>query len=173
MRTLFVDPGSLRSELALEANTTVPDGLGGHAESWAEIATVFARIEPVSATSIFGADQTVETVTHRVTMRWRSGVGERHALREAGQDFRHSDGSRSGRYRPLSRLPREGGRAVKLAMQLTLDGMIRAMRLKVHALAEDYEEAQRRAAMRNETALTLLASESRRLALEAGDEFGR
>jgi hypothetical protein len=58
-------------------------------------------------------------------------------------------------------------------MQLTLDGMIRAMRLKMHMLGEDYEEAERRTAMRNENALTLLARESRRLALEAGDEFGR
>jgi hypothetical protein len=57
-------------------------------------------------------------------------------------------------------------------MQLTLDGMIRAMRLKMHMLGEDYEEVERRTAMRNENALTLLAKESRRLALEAGDEFG-
>ena len=74
MSTLFVDPGSLRSELALQAATTAPDGLGGHTENWTEIATVFARIEPVSATSRFGPDQTMETVTHRVTLRWRNGV---------------------------------------------------------------------------------------------------
>ena len=61
---------------------------------------------------------------------------------------------------------------MKLGMQLTLDGMIRAMRLKMHMLGEDYEEVERRTAMRNENALTLLAKESRRLALEAGDEFG-
>ena len=30
---------------------------------------------------------------------------------------------------------------MKLAMQLTLDGMIRALRLKAHAVGEDYEEA--------------------------------
>jgi len=74
MRTLFIDPGALRSEFALQACTTAPDGLGGHTETWAEVATVFARIEPVSASSMFGADQTLETVTHRITMRWRSGV---------------------------------------------------------------------------------------------------
>ena len=74
MSTLFVDPGSLRSELALQAATTAPDGQGGHTENWAEIATVFARIEPVSATSRFGPDQTMEMVTHRVTLRWRNGV---------------------------------------------------------------------------------------------------
>jgi len=62
---------------------------------------------------------------------------------------------------------------VKLAMQLTYDGMIRALRMKLHELGEDYDEVDRRSALRNEEALTLLAQESRRLALEAGDEFGR
>ena len=42
----------------------------------------------------------------------------------------------------------------------------------MHMLGEDYDEAERRTAMRNENALALLAAESRRLALEAGDEFG-
>lgn len=62
---------------------------------------------------------------------------------------------------------------MKMAMQLTLDGMIRALRVKLHTIGEDYEEAERRAMTRNEQALALLASESRRFALEAGDEFGR
>ena len=142
MRTLFLDPGSLRSELALQANTPVPDGLGGHAESWAEIATVFARIEPVSATSTLrpGPDGGDGDASRDAALaEWRR---RRHALRKAGQDFRHSDGARSGRYRALSRLPRQGGWPVKLAMQLTLDGMIRALRLKAHAVGEDYEETR-------------------------------
>lgn len=74
MATLFIDPGSLRTEIRLESRTATPDGLGGFNESWAEAATVFANIEPVSATSVFGADQTLETVTHRITMRHREGV---------------------------------------------------------------------------------------------------
>ncbi|MEW9806809.1 phage head closure protein [Mesorhizobium marinum] len=74
MATLFVDPGSLRTELSLQASTVSPDGLGGHSQSWIEVATLFARIEPVAASSVFGADQSMETVTHRVTIRWRPGV---------------------------------------------------------------------------------------------------
>jgi hypothetical protein len=62
---------------------------------------------------------------------------------------------------------------VKIAMQLTLDGMIRALRLKVYNVGEDYEEAVREVEQWNERALTLLGQESRRFALEAGDEFGR
>lgn len=74
MRALFVDPGALRTELSLQARAPVADGLGGFSESWSEVATVFARIEPVSATSVFGADQTLESLTHRVTLRHRADV---------------------------------------------------------------------------------------------------
>nr|WP_292772333.1 phage head closure protein [Mesorhizobium sp.] len=87
MRTLFVDPGSLRRELSLQACTTVSDGLGGHTESWAEVATVFAQIEPVSTSSVFGSDQTIETVTHRITMRWRSDVSSGMRLRRQDRIF--------------------------------------------------------------------------------------
>lgn len=72
--TVFLDPGMLSTELKLEACTPVPDGMGGHSEDWDAVATLFAKVEPRSATSRFGADQTVETVTHRITMRHRAGV---------------------------------------------------------------------------------------------------
>ena len=101
MRALFVDPGSLRSELKLEACATIPDGLGGHTESWTEIATVFALIEPVSARSIFGPDQTIESVTHRVTMRWRNGVASGMRFVKLGRTFEIvtvHDPDDSGRY---------------------------------------------------------------------------
>ena len=69
MAYMLIEPGLLRTELALEAVTAAPDGLGGYNESWTEIARLFARIEPVSVESRFGADQTLETVTHRITVR--------------------------------------------------------------------------------------------------------
>jgi len=87
MRALFVDPGTLRSELSLQTCTTVPDGFGGHSEEWAEVATVFGRIEPVSATSVFGADQTIETVTHRVTIRGHGGVASGMRFVRQGRVF--------------------------------------------------------------------------------------
>ncbi len=36
---------------------------------------MFARIEPVSADSRFGADQTLEILTHRITLRHRDDIG--------------------------------------------------------------------------------------------------
>ncbi|HEY4193857.1 MAG TPA: phage head closure protein [Mesorhizobium sp.] len=74
MPVLFIDPGEFRARLALEACTTEADGLGGFTEIWTQAATLFAKIEPLSAESVFGADQTLETVTHRITLRQRGGV---------------------------------------------------------------------------------------------------
>lgn len=84
MQATFIDPGALRSEFALEDCVTTPDGFGGHTESWVEVATLFARIEPIIVQSMFGADQTLETATHRVTLRWREGV-------KSGMRFRRNE----------------------------------------------------------------------------------
>lgn len=77
----FIDPGALRCEFALEQCLTTPDAFGGHSESWVEVATLFARVEPIAARSVFGADQTLESVTHRITVRWRSGLASGMRLR--------------------------------------------------------------------------------------------
>ncbi|MEW9806808.1 hypothetical protein [Mesorhizobium marinum] len=62
---------------------------------------------------------------------------------------------------------------MNLAMQLTMDGMIRALRLKMHALGEDREEIRNRAVRRNAEALVLLSQEARRTRREVGHEPGR
>ena len=101
MRAEFIDPGAFRHEVTLESATPVPDGAGGHAETWSEAATLFARIEPVSAASRFGADQRLETVTHRVTLRHRAGVSSGMRFRRLGRVFRIltvHDPDESGRY---------------------------------------------------------------------------
>lgn len=74
MRGEFVDPGALRTELSLQQASLGPDGMGGHVETWNEVATVLARVEPLSATMRFGAGQTLEQATHRVTLRFRGGL---------------------------------------------------------------------------------------------------
>lgn len=87
MRATFLDPGQLRTPLLLEQPVLSPDGNGGHAESWSAVATVFARIEPLSATSVFGADQTLETVTHRISLRARAGLASGMRFRKGTRIF--------------------------------------------------------------------------------------
>lgn len=74
MVAVFLDPGRLRHRLMLEAPVAAADGLGGHLVTWVEIATVDALVEPRSESSRFGADQTREETTHRVTLRHRPDV---------------------------------------------------------------------------------------------------
>ena len=101
MRGLLLDPGRLRTELALEEAASVADGMVGHVENWREVATVFALVEPVSAKSVFGAGQTLETVTHRITLRHRPGVASGMRFTRAGRVFgivAVHDPDESGRY---------------------------------------------------------------------------
>lgn len=101
MAVLFIDPGQLRTELVLESCAVQADGLGGFSEAWSAVATLFAKVEPVSATSIFGADQTLETTTHRITMRHRAGVASGMRLVKGTRIFEIvtvHDPDESGRY---------------------------------------------------------------------------
>jgi SPP1 family predicted phage head-tail adaptor len=101
MAVLFIEPGALRTEFSLQAVTAVADGLGGFGEEWSEIATVFGRIEPLAAASRFGADQTLETVTHRITLRHRQEVRSGMRFSRAGRTFEIvtvHDPDETGRY---------------------------------------------------------------------------
>ena len=84
MADFFLDPGRLAHRLVLEAPETEADGLGGHAVSWAEVATVEGLVEPRAQSSRFGADQTREETTHRVTLRHQADVA-------SGGRFRFGD----------------------------------------------------------------------------------
>ena len=101
MRRETIDPGSLRVEFSLQqANTTI-DGMGGHSESWAEIAKLFGRLEPMSAKAEFGAGQTREMVTHRIVVRWRPDLasGMRFVLANRTFDILTAhDPDETGRY---------------------------------------------------------------------------
>lgn len=96
-----LDPGRLRTELALEQASLASDGMGGHVETWTTLATIFARVEPVSAKSVFGADQAIETVTHRITIRRRDDVRSGMRLTGPGRIFEITtvhDPDENGRY---------------------------------------------------------------------------
>ncbi len=110
MLASFLNPGALRTELALEKAHTAPDGMGGFSEQWHEVATVFARIEPLAAQSRFGADKMLETVTHRIALRKRDGIEGGMRFRRGGRIFEIvtvHDPDESGRY--LVCRAREGG----------------------------------------------------------------
>lgn len=101
MNMLFMDPGRLRTELILQEAVTSPDGAGGFTQDWQEVATLFAHVEPLRADSQFGAGQHLESVTHRVTLRYRKGLrsGMRFLLQgRALEIITVQDADETGRY---------------------------------------------------------------------------
>jgi SPP1 family predicted phage head-tail adaptor len=101
MRSTFIDPGALRHELLLQAAGLTPDGLGGHDTEWTEVATVFGLLEPVAQKANFGAGQTLEENTHRITIRHRQDVASGMRLAKQDRVFDIAsvhDPDESGRY---------------------------------------------------------------------------
>lgn len=81
MRATIIDPGLLRTELALESAVLTPDGQGGDTVSLSELALLFGHIEPIGARDERRASRDVQETTHRVTVRYRTGI-------EPGMRFR-------------------------------------------------------------------------------------
>jgi len=68
------DPGQLSSRVVLEKPAGTADGAGGATVDWHEVATLWARIEPVAAGERFAADRLATRVTHRITLRYRADI---------------------------------------------------------------------------------------------------
>ncbi len=101
MMTTFIDPGRFRAEVALEQVSAVPDGAGGYGESWTEVATVFAHVEPVGASVRIAAAQALEEVSHRFTLRHRADAAAGMRFRRGARTFRivtAHDPDETGRY---------------------------------------------------------------------------
>ncbi|OCW55767.1 phage head closure protein [Hoeflea olei] len=74
MGALFLDPGRLDARLALEAPPVTADGQGGVEGGWTAVAVLWGRIEPLSARAEEIGGAAVAVISHRVTIRHRSGV---------------------------------------------------------------------------------------------------
>jgi SPP1 family predicted phage head-tail adaptor len=54
--------------------SSVSDGQGGFTDTWNDVATVFASIEPVKGYERFQAMQMQTPITHKIVMRYRDDV---------------------------------------------------------------------------------------------------
>ncbi len=101
MQSLFIDPGMLSHELALEEAIETPDGAGGFTTVWTLVATIWARLEPIDPAREFWAGRDAAEQTHRVTMRFRTGVKQAMRFRKLTRLFpiiAVQDADETGRY---------------------------------------------------------------------------
>lgn len=78
---VFFDPGLMTARLDLEAPQNTPDGQGGATVSWTVLASLWARIEPVSFVVAEEAAAETGDISHRIWVRFRDDIA-------AGQRFR-------------------------------------------------------------------------------------
>lgn len=85
--TTAIDPGALKARLVLEGTVETPDGQGGVEAGFTALATLWARIEPVAASTdeVAGAQQ--RRVTHRIWLRRRDDLAGGMRLRRGARLF--------------------------------------------------------------------------------------
>lgn len=66
--------GDLRHRITIQARTNVSDGMGGYSMTWTDFATVYAAIWPMKGKEAVENMREGATVTHRVRIRYISGV---------------------------------------------------------------------------------------------------
>jgi len=79
--------GNLRARLVLEGPVETPDAAGGVTRTWATLASVWCDVATLNAQQRFEAEQIGQTVTHRLTLRWRAGLSTKQRLRRGTQIF--------------------------------------------------------------------------------------
>lgn len=69
-----MNPSELRHRIEIQSRTLVDDGSLGKTETWAKFAVVYAAIWPRSAKEAFNSAQLVQETTHRIRIRYLSGL---------------------------------------------------------------------------------------------------
>lgn len=69
-----VSAGRLPHRISLQRATETKDPAGEVLQAWATVATVWAAVEPISGREAWIAQQANTLTTHRVLIRYRSGV---------------------------------------------------------------------------------------------------
>ena len=66
--------GQLNKRITLQYETKTADDMGGFSVVWTDSATVWAAIWPISANELVQSMQTDMIISHRIRIRYRSGV---------------------------------------------------------------------------------------------------
>ena len=79
--------GKLRHRVTIQQLIRGDDGYGGTIETWQDVATVWAVIEPLRGNERYTAQQVQSELTHKVTIRYRAGIKPQMRLLYKGKTF--------------------------------------------------------------------------------------
>ena len=77
--------GALQARLVIEMPNEIADGVGGVKRSWISGDAVWCDIATLSTQQRLEAEQLGQTLTHRVTLRWRANLTTQMRFRRSGQ----------------------------------------------------------------------------------------
>lgn len=85
--------GTLRDRVQLQRKDTVAEAEGGHAVSYASVATVWARVTSLKGRIGREADARAARISHTVVMRFRTdiGAGDRIVYRGRNLEIQSAD----------------------------------------------------------------------------------
>lgn len=66
--------GQLRHRITLQRQSASQDEFGAPLDDWTDDATVWADIQPLTGREYFSAQQVNAEITHRILIRYRSGI---------------------------------------------------------------------------------------------------
>lgn len=66
--------GKFNERVTLQSKVAARTGIGEEVVTWADVATVWAHVEPIRGREFFAAAQLQDATDHRVTIRYRTGV---------------------------------------------------------------------------------------------------
>lgn len=72
--------GKRQKRLAIQTKQTVRDDMGGFSHTWVTDKTVWASIVPASGKELLSGEQVHAEVTHKITIRFYSGLTTKNRL---------------------------------------------------------------------------------------------
>ena len=103
--------GRMDRRVTLQDRSVSPSSFGEPVPAWADVAELWASIEPLGSSEIWRAQAAESDATHRVTIRYLAGVTERMRLVYGGRILEIESVANEGeRDRVLTLLCREGAR---------------------------------------------------------------
>lgn len=74
----MIDPGKMRHRITFQRFSGALDNFGdplqADAANWADVATTWAAIDPISGREFYAAEQSQSEVSHKIRCRYRTGL---------------------------------------------------------------------------------------------------
>lgn len=84
---MAVTIGQMRHRVTIQQTSSGVDGMGGETERWVDGATVWAKVQPLSGSELFRAQQIESTVSHKITIRYGAVIDPTKRIRHGSKLF--------------------------------------------------------------------------------------